>query len=195
MQSRFSGVWLPILTPFHHDHIDHSALAQLAQDRVAQGVAGLVAGATTGEGVLLHPGEQEAIFATLRAAVPGTPIVLGVTQFASHAAVAQARSLAALAPDGLLVTPPSYVRPSQDGMRRHFEAVAEASDVPLLIYDIPYRTGATLSLDTLQALSQSALSSTALRAWASMAASFSKWGDAGARGVSASASCCSAAGS
>ena len=154
MQSCFSGVWLPILTPFHHDRIDHPALAQLAQDRVAQGVAGLVAGATTGEGVLLHPGEQEAIFATLRTAVPNTPIVLGVTQFASHAAVAQARSLAALAPDGLLVTPPSYVRPSQDGMRRHFEAVAEASDLPLLIYDIPYRTGASLSLDTLQALSQ-----------------------------------------
>ncbi len=154
MHTRFSGLWLPIITPYAADGgIDHAALAALAQDRAQHGLAGLVAGATTGEGVLLSADEQEAVFATLRAAVPQLPIVLGVTQFATDAALAQARRLAALRPEGLLVTPPSYVRPSADGVRRHFEAIAEAADLPLLIYDIPYRTGVTLSLDTLRALS------------------------------------------
>ena len=121
MHTRFSGLWLPIITPYAADGgIDHTALAALAQDRAQHGLAGLVAGATTGEGVLLSADEQEAVFATLRAAVPQLPIVLGVTQFATDAALAQARRLAALRPDGLLVTPPSYVRPSADGVRAPF---------------------------------------------------------------------------
>ena len=71
MHTRFSGLWLPIITPYAADGgIDHAALAALAQDRAQHGLAGLVAGATTGEGVLLSADEQEAVFATLRAAVP-----------------------------------------------------------------------------------------------------------------------------
>jgi len=154
MQTVFEGIWIPIVTPFRGDAIDHAALARLAQHLAKQGVAGFVAGATTGEGALLRAGEQEAIFATLREAVPTLPVVLGVSQFATEAAVAQARDLAALRPDGLLVTPPSYVRPSQEGIRRHFEAVAEAADLPLLIYNIPYRTGVTVELDTLKMLAR-----------------------------------------
>ncbi|MCL2658680.1 MAG: 4-hydroxy-tetrahydrodipicolinate synthase [Betaproteobacteria bacterium] len=157
MPVNFSGVWIPIVTPFCCGGvIDHAALACLARHLAGQGIAGFVAGATTGEGALLHPGEQEAIFDTLRGAAPELPVVLGVTQFATEAAVAQARSLAALRPDGLLVTPPSYLRPSQQGIRRHFEALAQAADLPLLIYNIPYRTGVTIELETLQALATDA---------------------------------------
>jgi 4-hydroxy-tetrahydrodipicolinate synthase len=148
------GIWVPIVTPFRGDAVDHAALARLARHLAAHGIAGLVAGATTGEGALLEPGEQEAVFATLRAATPALPIVLGVSQSATQAAVAQARRLAALRPDGLLVTPPTYVRPSQQGVQRHFEAIVEAADLPLLIYNIPYRTGVNVELETLQALAR-----------------------------------------
>ena len=120
MQTQFEGIWVPIITPFSGDTVDHPALARLARHLVAQGIAGLVAGATTGEGALLRPGEQEAIFAALREAVPGVPLVLGVSQSATDAAVDQACRLASLAPEGLLVTAPPYVRPSQEGLRRHF---------------------------------------------------------------------------
>lgn len=154
MQTRFEGIWIPIVTPFSGSGIDHAALARLSRHLVEQGVAGLVAGATTGEGALLRPGEQEAIFATLRQAVPTTPIVLGVSQASTEAAVAQARQLAALSPEGLLVTAPPYVRPSQAGVQRHFEAVVEAADRPVLIYNIPYRTGVNIELDTLKALAR-----------------------------------------
>lgn len=154
MQSIFEGLWIPIVTPFRDDLVDQPALARLAQHLAAQGIAGFVAGATTGEGALLRAGEQEVVLATLRRAAPALPVVVGVTQFSSAAALAQARSLAALRPDGLLVTPPAYVRPSQVGIQRHFEAVAEAADLPLLVYNIPYRTGVTVELETLQALAR-----------------------------------------
>ncbi|MCH2222666.1 MAG: dihydrodipicolinate synthase family protein, partial [Dechloromonas sp.] len=90
----------------------------------------------------------------LREAVPAMHIVLGVSQAATEAAVAQARSLADLRPEGLLATAPTYVRPTQQGVRKHLEAIVEAADLPVLIYNIPYRTGVNVELDTLQALAR-----------------------------------------
>lgn len=156
MSIDFSGIWLPIVTPFAGEAVDHDALARLARHYGQAGIAGFVACATTGEGALLDADEQAAVFATLRAAVPAAPIVLGLSHSATRGAVQRARELAALAPDGLLVTPPTYVRPTQDGIRRHFEALAQAADLPLLVYNIPYRTGVNVELDTLKALAEDA---------------------------------------
>lgn len=149
MQTSFEGIWVPIITPFVDDDVDHAALARLASHLQASGIAGLVVGATTGEGALLHPGEQEAMFATLRKTVPTMPIVLGISQPATGAAIAQARNLSALGADGLLVTAPTYVRPTQQGIQRHFEAIVEAADLPVLVYNIPYRTGVDIAVETL----------------------------------------------
>jgi 4-hydroxy-tetrahydrodipicolinate synthase len=156
MQTRFEGIWVPIVTPFSGStqEVDHPALARLAHYLAGEGIAGIVAGATTGEGALLRTKEQEAIFATLRTAVPQLPIVLGLSQSATEAAATQARQLASLQPDGLLVTPPAYVRPTQLGIQRHFEAIVEAADLPVLVYNIPYRTGVNVELATLQALAR-----------------------------------------
>jgi 4-hydroxy-tetrahydrodipicolinate synthase len=154
MQTKFESIWVPIVTPFRNDEIDHAALARLASHLKAQGIAGIVAGATTGEGALLAQGEQEAIFQTLRQAVPGLPIVLGMSEASTQTAIVRARSLAALHPDGLLITSPTYVRPTQQGVQRHFEVLVEAADLPVLIYNIPYRTGVNVELETLQALAR-----------------------------------------
>lgn len=154
MQTIFEGIWVPIVTPFHGEDVDHAALGRLARHLANHGVNGLIAGATTGEGALLQAGEQEAIFATLREAVPELPVVLGLSQASTQSAVTQAKNLAALNPDGLLVTAPIYVRPTQQGVQRHFEAVVEAADLPILVYNIPYRTGVNVELETLQALSR-----------------------------------------
>lgn len=153
MSLSFEGTWVPVITPLLADGaIDHASLTRLARHLASQGIAGLVVGATTGEGALLQAGEQELLFATLHEAVPGLPLVLGVSQASTAAAVAQARALAGLGPAGLLVTPPPYVRPSQEGIRRHFEAVVQAADLPVLVYNIPYRVGVTVELETLQQL-------------------------------------------
>ncbi|MFX4404481.1 dihydrodipicolinate synthase family protein, partial [Acinetobacter baumannii] len=85
--------------------------------------------------MLLQPGEQDALLATLRAAVPQLPLVMGLSAASTHDAVARARALSRLQPDGLLGTPPLYVRPSQDGIRRHLEAVTESADLPVLVYN------------------------------------------------------------
>jgi 4-hydroxy-tetrahydrodipicolinate synthase len=154
MQQIFNGIWIPIVTPFLGDDIDHSALARLAQYFASKGIAGFVAGATTGEGALLAAGEIEEIFATLRAAVPDVPLVLGLTQASTQSAVRLARELTSLKPEGLLVTAPVYVRPTQQGIQRHFEAIVEAADLPTLIYNIPYRTSVNVELETVQALAK-----------------------------------------
>jgi 4-hydroxy-tetrahydrodipicolinate synthase len=154
MQTKFEGIWIPIITPFKGEVVDHAALTKLARHLEASGVAGLVAGATTGEGALLTQAEHEAVFATLRNAVPALPIVLGLSESATQVAVARARRLAELRPEGLLVTAPSYVRPSQQGVQKHFEQIVEAADLPVLIYNIPYRTGVNVELETLQLLAR-----------------------------------------
>lgn len=157
MQTSFTGVWVPIVTPFLSGdaaRIDHPALARLARHLAGQGISGLIVGATTGEGILLRPGEQESALATLRAAVPQLPLVLGLSTASTQDAVERALALSRLQPDGLLVTPPLYVRPSQAGIRRHLEAVTQAADLPVLVYNIPYRTGCQVELETLQQLAQ-----------------------------------------
>lgn len=154
MQTGFTGVWIPLVTPFQGDAIDHTALAVLARHVASQGISGLVLGATTGEGVLLDEHEQDSLLATVRAAVPHLPLVMGLSTSATHLATARARRLAQLRPDGLLVTPPLYVRPSQEGIRRHIEEVVQAADLPVLVYNIPYRTGCQVELDTLQQLAR-----------------------------------------
>lgn len=93
MQTHFEGIWVPIITPFSDDGVDHSSLARLAQHLADQGIAGIFAGATTGEGALLRTGEQEAIFTTLRAAVSQLPTVLGISQASTEVAALQARNL------------------------------------------------------------------------------------------------------
>lgn len=156
MQTSFEGIWVPIVTPFSGDEVDHQALGRLARQLAQKGIAGIVAGATTGEGALLDDNELCAIFTTLSEAVPSLPIVLGLSQADTRVAVRRARGLAELRPAGMLVTAPSYVRPTQDGVRRHFEAIVEAADLPLLVYNIPYRTGVNIELETLQALARDA---------------------------------------
>ncbi len=148
----FSGLWIPLVTPFDGGAVDHSALAALAKRLACDGIAGFVVCGSTGEAAALDAEEQLAVLNTVAQAAPALPRIMGVS--GSHLGKMKAwierlndRSLA-----GLLLPAPSYVRPSQQGLLGWFGTLAEASEMPLLIYDIPYRTGATLSRDTLLAL-------------------------------------------
>jgi len=159
MQDFLHGIWVPIVTPFTADGeaIDHAALARLARHLADRGVAGLVAGATTGEGCSLSAAEQHAVFDTLRRELGAHyPLLAGISLPDTRSASGAARAFAAAGADGLLVTTPPYLRPDQDGLRRHFETVAEAADLPLVIYNIPYRSGVCVELETLQALARDA---------------------------------------
>lgn len=157
----FSGLWVPLVTPFkrtpHGLEVDHAALASLVRTLVTDGVDGLVVCGTTGEAAALSDAEQLDCLRTVADNAPGFPLVMGVggEQWTSTrnwiTRITDAtHGLPRLA--GILLTPPHYVRPSQAGVQHWFESLADASAVPVVIYDIPYRTGTTLSRELLLAL-------------------------------------------
>ncbi|MFM0028467.1 4-hydroxy-tetrahydrodipicolinate synthase [Paraburkholderia madseniana] len=162
--SIFSGIWVPLVTPFADGEVDHAALRALVRRYADAGIAGLVALGTTGEPAALDDAEQNAVLATIldeaRAAAHGAdgadaqalPVLVGVS--GNHTASMKERieQLNALPIAGVLMAAPYYIRPSQAGIVGHFMALADASDKPVVLYDIPYRTGVRLELDTLLTL-------------------------------------------
>jgi 4-hydroxy-tetrahydrodipicolinate synthase len=148
----FSGLWIPLVTPFRNGAVDHAALAALTRRLANDGVAGFVVCGSTGEAAALDEAEQLASLDTVQAAAGGLPIVMGLSGYHLGKTTAWVRKLSERPLAGLLVPAPHYIRPSQAGLLEWFRAIADASAVPVLIYDIPYRTGATLARETLLAL-------------------------------------------
>ncbi|MDQ8019273.1 MAG: 4-hydroxy-tetrahydrodipicolinate synthase [Bordetella sp.] len=148
----FSGLWIPLVTPFRDGAVDHPALAALARRLAGQGVAGFVVCGSTGEAAALDEDERLAVLHTVASAAPDVPRMMGLGGEHLGHLLHAVRRLAGRGLAALLVPAPSYVRPSQAGLQQWFTAIADASDVPVLVYDIPYRTGSTLARETLQAL-------------------------------------------
>ncbi|MES2582276.1 MAG: 4-hydroxy-tetrahydrodipicolinate synthase [Pseudomonadota bacterium] len=151
----FSGLWIPLITPFTGDAgdtVDHPALTRLVKHYAAAGVTGFVACGSTGEAAALDKTEQLAVLDTVLEAAGSLPVVMGLSGYHLGQTVAWVQELAQRPIAGLLVPPPHYIRPAQAGLVQWFTALADASDKPLVVYDIPYRTGATLTLETLLTL-------------------------------------------
>ncbi len=150
---RPSGVLVPLVTPFAADGaVDLDALGGLADRALAAGAAGIVALATTGEPTSLDDRERAAVVAVCAEVCAAREAVLVVgagtndtrTTIQRHEALADVPGVAAS-----LAVVPYYVRPSEAAIVRHFQAVAERSPVPLIVYNIPYRTGRGLGADAL----------------------------------------------
>lgn len=149
----FSGLWTPLVTPFDATgQVDHAALRALVRDLAGRGVAGFVACGSTGEAAALTAEEQLAVLDTTLAAAQGLPVLMGVGGYRLQGVLAQLDAVCTRPVAGVLVAAPFYIRPSQEGLLSWFRTLADASPVPLVLYDIPYRTGAELQLDTLLAL-------------------------------------------
>lgn len=150
----FSGLWIPLVTPFASDgSVDHAALKALVRRLRQAPIAGLVACGSTGEAAALDKTEQLAVLDTVLQAAEGLPVVMGVSGYhlpQMQDWVRQLQEGRALA--GLLVPAPHYIRPGQDGIVQWFRAIADASRVPLIVYDIPYRTGVQITRETLLTL-------------------------------------------
>ncbi|WUI00117.1 dihydrodipicolinate synthase family protein [Spirillospora sp. NBC_00431] len=145
------GIHASLVTPFTRSgEVDAKSLERLALHCLDNGVDGLVALGTTGEAALLSPAEQRTVLEVCRAVSIefGTPLIIGAGTMGTEDSIRQARERAPLA-DALLVVVPYYLRPSDDAVVDHFAAVGAAVDVPLIPYNIPYRTGKALSADTL----------------------------------------------
>ena len=150
---RLSGVWLPIITPFKDGEVDYAGYEHLVDHYVRAGVSGVIPLGTTGESPTIDEAETEALVERTVATVAGrVPILIGVGGNDTRKVVKAVKRLQKHAVQGILSVCPYYNRPSQDGLREHFTRVAEATDRPILIYNIPYRTGVNLANETLLAL-------------------------------------------
>ena len=147
----FSGVWIPLVTPFRDQRVDHPALAALVQRLARDGVAGFVVCATTGEAPLLSDAERVAVLGTVKAST-SLPLIMGASGTTADEVLRRIDAAMAHAPSAFMVTAPPYLRPSQEALIAFFTTVADASPAPLVIYDIPARTGVRIELATLLAL-------------------------------------------
>jgi len=150
----FSGLWIPLITPFSNGAVDHPALSKLVHHLRPTGIAGFVVCGSTGEAAALDEAEQLAVLDTVMQAAPGLPIVMGLSGYHLPKTLAWVKTLATRPLAGLLVPAPHYIRPAQSGVLHWFHAIADASALPLIIYDIPYRTGVSIERKTMQALSR-----------------------------------------
>ena len=148
VQTRFGGLWLPLITPFRDGALDEASLTRLVRHYAAQPVDGLIVAATTGEAMTLDDGEIERIV-RIASAETGIPVILGLSGSNTRELLKELDRTRGWPVSGYLVACPYYVRPSQEGLYRHFAALAGRTDRPLLIYNIPYRTGVNMTNETM----------------------------------------------
>lgn len=148
----FSGLWIPLVTPFDRDKVDYPALKRLVAHYRASGIAGLVVCGSTGEAAALSDEEQLEVLHTVMAEAPDLPVIMGLSGYHLGKTAARVQALGKLNIAGILLPAPSYIRPSQAGLIEWFSALADASAVPVILYDIPYRTGSKMELETIRAL-------------------------------------------
>lgn len=147
--ARFGRVLTAMITPFTPDGaLDLDGAASLAKWLIAQGNDGLVVAGTTGESPTLSTGEHLDLIQTVRAAVPEAAVVAGVGSNDTNYVTAMIKEVNSMGVDGYLTVTPYYNRPSQAGIFAHFAVQAEATDLPIMLYDIPVRSGRKINTAT-----------------------------------------------
>jgi len=149
----FKGVITALVTPFRNDAIDEEALRRLVDEQIRAGVDGFVPVGTTGESPTVTVEEHIRI---IKIVVEETrkrvPVIAGTGANSTREAIELTSEARAVGADGTLQVTPYYNRPTQDGLYRHFKAVAEAVPLPMVLYNVPGRTGCDLLADTVARL-------------------------------------------
>jgi 4-hydroxy-tetrahydrodipicolinate synthase len=161
MSQRLSGVFTAIVTPFRADGaLDGEALRRVVRYQVAGGVAGVVPMGTTGESATVTPEEHERVVAIVVEEARRAPrpllVIAGAGSNDTAKAAELARRSARAGADLLLAVTPYYNKPKQDGLLAHFRAIADAAPLPVVLYNVPGRTGCNLLPDTVLSLAEDA---------------------------------------
>ena len=142
------GIWLPLITPFKDGSFDETSARRLAGHYVAMPIDGFILAATTGEGLTTDEDEIERFAHICREAIEASSrrvqVFLGVSGSDTRKVIRTLARTSSWPIDGYLVACPYYTRPSQLGLFQHFSALAESAAKPIMIYNIPYRTGVNL---------------------------------------------------
>ena len=151
----FRGVGTALITPFKDGRVDLGTLGALIDRQIAAGIDALVIGGTTAEAATLSDQERYDLFEYARERVADRcRLIYGTGTNDTRVAIRHTEYASRLGCDGVLVVTPYYNRGTAEGVIRHYEAIAKASDVPVLLYNVPSRTGVNLSVETLERLAK-----------------------------------------
>ncbi len=155
-RAKFSGTITALVTPLLQDgSVDYSALKGLVDYQLEQGIDGISPCGTTGESATLtHEEQHRVIKAVVEQVRKRVPVIAGAGSNSTRTAVALARAAEEAGADAILSVTPYYNRPTQEGLFQHFRAVAESVRVPLIVYNVPGRTGCNLEPQTLMRLAE-----------------------------------------
>jgi 4-hydroxy-tetrahydrodipicolinate synthase len=151
----FRGVGTAVITPFKKGRIDYSALANIIDWQISAGVDAIIACGTTGEGATLSAYERSRLFEFSIEKVGGrVPVILGCGSNNTKTALALSREAHHLGANGALVVTPYYNKGTEEGLYRHYMTIAEGADIPIILYNVPSRTGVNLPLSVIKRLIQ-----------------------------------------
>jgi len=151
----FRGTFTALVTPFRNGGIDASAFEKLIETQIAAGITGIVAIGTTGESpTLSHEEREELIGLAVAKANKRCLVIAGTGSNATQHAVADTKLAEKLGVDGALLVAPYYNKPSQEGLFRHFKAIADATSLPIILYNIPGRCSVDLMPETVVRLAK-----------------------------------------
>jgi 4-hydroxy-tetrahydrodipicolinate synthase len=149
----FRGSITALVTPFRDGAVDGSAFRALIERQIAAGTHGLVPVGTTGESATLTAEEQfRVVELCIEVAAGRAPVIAGTGSNDTADAIRRVRHAKTVGAHAALQVTPYYNRPSQEGLYRHFAAIADAVELPLIVYDVPSRTGVTFAVETLERL-------------------------------------------
>ena len=151
----FKGSLVALITPFRNGAVDERAFQDLVAWQIAEGTEGLVPCGTTGETpTLSHAEHKRVVELCIEVAGGRVPVIAGTGSNATAEAIELTRHAARAGANGALVVTPYYNKPTQEGLYRHFKAVAEAADLPIVIYNIPPRSVVDMSVATMARLAR-----------------------------------------
>jgi 4-hydroxy-tetrahydrodipicolinate synthase len=151
----FRGTFTALVTPFRNGDVDLAAFEKLIEGQIAAGIDGIVAVGTTGESPTLSHDEREQVIGQAVKIAKGRCKVLAGTGSNSTAhAIADTKAAEKLGVDGALLVAPYYNKPSQEGLFRHFQAIAKSTSLPIMLYNIPGRCGVDIGADTVVRLAE-----------------------------------------
>src|SRR5438876_264874 len=151
----FRGIFTALVTPFRNGAIDDSAFKKLVEAQIAAGITGIVAIGTTGESPTLSHKEREHVIRLAVATANKRCLVLaGTGSNATQHAVADTTTAEKLGVDGALLVAPYYNKPSQEGLFRHFKTIADATSLPIMLYNIPGRCAVDIGPETVARLAK-----------------------------------------
>jgi 4-hydroxy-tetrahydrodipicolinate synthase len=149
----FRGTYTALVTPFLGGEIDVAAFERLIEGQIAAGITGIVAVGTTGESpTLSHEERERVIEMAVKIAKKRCHVLAGTGSNSTRDAVGATKHAEKLGADGALVVAPYYNKPSQEGLFRHFQAIAQATSLPIILYNIPGRCAVDISAETVERL-------------------------------------------